>query len=194
VKRTVVFMIALTAASAVAAPFVLSGQARSDRPLPASTRVGLFALDRNGKPTVEIGRAQPGQDGQFTLSVPDTAPPAAAISVVAAESLDWPGLVGSVTIESGARAAITGLRAYTDADSSGTFTAGDSVWDTTVTRGRTGGVIILWAPARFRVSAEKGFDYTFSPGWNVVVVEGSRNVKLTPTDRAGDLQLDVFRR
>lgn len=178
----------------IAATLGLRGTARSQRPIPAAVRVGVFAVERSGAPVQELASAPLGADGSFALTLPETAPPERAVGAIVPEGLDWPGLVGRVTLSNPARAARAVLRAYTDADGKGAFGPGDSLWETAVTRGTRGAVILVWTDGRVQVKAERGFDLTLERGWNLAIIEVSRTVSAQRAASADGLLLDIFRR
>lgn len=177
---------------ALAAPMGVQGSIKVQGNAPANLRVAAMLTDRNGKPTAELASSGTGNNA-FNLSVPDAAPPAAFVSSLATETLDWPGLVGKVTVSGSARVARVVFRAYLDADNSKTFTAGDTLLETFVTRAR-GGVILIWSESRVRVQADRGFDLTLEPGWNLVVIELGKTVEAKREGSVDGLVLEVFGR
>ena len=175
---------------AFAAPFSVQGSVKAQNP-PNNLRVGLM-LDRSARAGGEIASVAISGQG-FNLSVPEVAPPTSWVSGLNPEGLDWPGLVGKVTITGSARVAQAALRAYLDADGSKTFTAGDTALESFVTRGR-GGIVTVWADNRVRVQADRGFDVTLEPGWNLVVIELGKTVEARRANGVDGVQLEVFGR
>jgi hypothetical protein len=178
--------------AALAAPMGVQGSVKIQGNAPANLRVGAMLTDRNGRPTVELASSGAGSNA-FSLSVPDAAPPAAFVSSLATETLDWPGLVGKVNVSGSARVARVVFRAYLDADNSKTFSAGDTLLETFVTRAR-GGVVVIWSESRVRVQADRGFDVTLEPGWNLVVIELGKTVEAKRAGSVDGLVLEVFGR
>jgi hypothetical protein len=175
---------------ALAAPVSLSGTVKTNLPQAGILRVGAFLTDRSGNPVREVGSSALNA-GAFTLQIPDAPPPAALLSPVTKDSLDWPGLVGTITVTGQARVDSAVLRAYQDADRSGGNTSGDQVLETVVTRGR-GNLAVVYTDARFRVQGDKGFDVTLEPGWNVIAIELGRTIEAKRVNSLDGLQLEVF--
>jgi hypothetical protein len=176
----------------LAAPTGVQGAIKIQGNAPANLRIGAMVTDANGRPMAELASSASGNNA-FSLSVPDAAPPAAFILSLAAETLDWPGLVGKVNLSGGTRVAKVVFRAYLDADNSKTFTAGDTLLETFVTRAR-GGVVMIWSESRVRVQADRGFDVTLEPGWNLLVIELGKTVTAKRAGSVDGLVLEVFGR
>lgn len=178
--------------TALAAPMGVQGTVKVQGNAPANLRVAALLTDRNGRPTAELASSGTGNNA-FNLNVPDADPPASFISSLATETLDWPGLVGKVNLSGSARVARVVFRAYLDADNSKTFTAGDTLLESFVTRAR-GGVVMIWSESRVRVQADRGFDLTLEPGWNLVVIELGKTVEAKRAGSVDGLVLEVFGR
>jgi hypothetical protein len=189
-KRQTVIALVTTISLALAAPVSLSGTIKTNLPSAANLRVGAFLTDRSDNPTREIASSS-GANGSFTLSVPDAAPPGSTLVPVVADHLDWPGLVGKVSVSGQAKAVEVSLRAYTDNDRSGNNSGGDAVLETAVTRGR-GSLVLLYTDARFRVQGEKGFDATFDPGWNLIAIELGKSIEVKRVPNLDGVQLEAF--
>ncbi|HEX2863052.1 MAG TPA: hypothetical protein VHN99_00675, partial [Deinococcales bacterium] len=157
-------------------------------------RVGLFVLDRAGHPTQEVAGSAAAADGAFSLQVTDKAPAAGSRLTLTQDMLAWPGVVGNVSFSGSPRAALARVGAYLDNDNSGSFSPSDTLLDSTVTRPTPGGIIVLWADARFQATASRGFSATFEPGWNLFTVEAGKTVTATRVTRLDNLRLDVFSR
>jgi hypothetical protein len=180
----------LAVSLSLAAPLGLSGSIKTNLPNTTNLRVGAFLADHSGNPAKEIVSSS-GTNGSFTLSLPDAAPPSAALGAVVVDSLDWPGLVGKVSVSGSARAVRVVLRAYQDNDRSGGNNGGDRVLETAVTRGR-GSLIVIYSDAKFRVQGDKGFDVTVEPGWNLISVDLGKSIETKRVPSLDGLQLEVF--
>jgi hypothetical protein len=176
----------------LAAPMQVQGSVKTQGNPASNLRVGAMLTDRNNRPTAELASSAI-VGGNFNLSVPDNNPAANTVLSLAPETLDWPGLVGKVSLSNPVRVARVVFRAYTDADGSKSFTPGDTLLETFVTRGR-GGIVMTWADTRCRVQAERGFDLTLEPGWNLLVIELGRTIEIRRAGSVDGLVLEVFGR
>jgi hypothetical protein len=188
-KKLAIITTAIISAFAVAANIGISGSVKNSSAT-AQLRVGAFIVDRNGKPGQELGSSQPA-NGLFTLSVPETAPAASTITQLSSENLDWPGLIGAVRIQGAAKAARASLRGYIDADKNGSFSAGDTVLETSLTRGR-GNLVLIYAADKFRVQGDRGFDVSLEAGWNLISIELGKTVSAKRVANLDGVQLEVF--
>jgi hypothetical protein len=189
-RQPVIAALLVTLGLAIAAPLGLSGTVKTNLPNAANLRVGAFLTDRSGNPTREIASSS-GANGSFSLSVPDAAPSGNALSPVVADNLNWPGLVGKVSVTGQARAVTVTLRAYTDNDRSGNNSGGDVALETAMTRGR-GSLVLLYTDARFRVQGDKGFDATLEAGWNLIAIELGRSIEVKRVPSLDGVQLEAF--
>jgi hypothetical protein len=177
---------------ALAASLSMQGSVKTQGNLPANLRVGVLLIDRSGRPTGEIGSSAI-QGGSFALNVPDTAPPANAMVSANPDVLDWPGLIGKITLTGSARIAQASLRAYGDADNTQNFNSGDTALESFVTKSR-GGIVIVYSDAKLRIQGDKGFDITLESGWNLISVELGKSVQAKRASSVEGLQLEVFGR
>jgi hypothetical protein len=177
---------------AFAAALSVQGSVKTQGNLPANLRVGVLLIDRSGRPTGEVGSGVI-QGNSFSLNVPDSAPPTSAMVAATSDALDWPGLIGKITLTGSARIAQANLRAYGDADNTKSFTSGDSALESFVTKSR-GGIVIVYSDAKLRIQGDKGFDVTLEPGWNLVSVELGKSVQAKRASSVEGLQLEVFGR
>ena len=176
---------------AYAASLSVQGSVKTQGNLPANLRVGVLLLDRSGRPTSEVGSGMI-QGNSFALNIPDNAPASSSIAA-SPDALDWPGLVGKITLTGSARIAQANLRAYGDSDNTKSFTAGDTALESFVTKSR-GGIVIVYSDAKLRIQGDKGFDVTLEPGWNLVSVELGKSVQAKRASSVEGLQLEVFGR
>lgn len=184
------FPLALVATVALAAPVSLSGTIKTNLPQTATLRVGVFLTDRSGNPAREVGSSA-ANAGTFSVQIPDAAPSASALVPVTSDNLDWPGLVGKITVTGQARIEGAVLRAYQDTDRSGSSNPGEALLETVVTRAR-GNLALVYSDARFRVQGDKGFDVTVEPGWNAIAIELGRTIEAKRVTALDGLQLEVF--
>jgi hypothetical protein len=188
-KRLALITTALITSIAVAANIGISGSVKTSSATP-QLRVGAFVVDRNGKPVQELGSSLPA-NGAFSLSLPETAPAASSVTAISSENLDWPGLIGSVRVQGAAKAARAALRGYIDADKNGSFSAGDTVLETSLTRGR-GNLVLIYAADKFRVQGDRGFDVSLEEGWNLISIELGKTVTAKRVPSLDGVQLEIF--
>ena len=176
---------------AFAASLSVQGSVKTQGNLPANLRVGVLLLDRSGRPTSEVGSGMI-QGNSFALNIPDNATASSSIAA-SPDALDWPGLIGKITLTGSARIAQANLRAYGDSDNTKSFTSGDTALESFVTKSR-GGIVIVYSDAKLRIQGDKGFDVTLEPGWNLVSVELGKSVQAKRASSVEGLQLEVFGR
>jgi hypothetical protein len=188
-KRLALIATALITTVAVAANIGISGSVKTSGVI-SQLRVGAFVIDRNGKPIQELGSSLPA-NGSFNLSLPETVPATSNLTPLSSENLDWPGLIGNVRLQGATKAAHANLRGYIDADKNGAFSAGDSVLETSLTRGR-GNLVLIYAADRFRVQGDRGFDVSLEEGWNLISIELGKTVTAKRVPSLDGVQLEVF--
>ena len=189
-QTTLATLFALLVTVAMAAPVTISGSIKTNLSNVGNLRVGAFLTDRSGNPSRELASSAVANAG-FNLSIPEAAPNASALNPVVSDNLDWPGLVGKVTVTGQAKAVRVILRAYIDSDRSGNGSGGDTNLETAVTHGR-GSLVLVYSDARFRVQGDKGFDITVEPGWNLIAVELGRTIETKRVPTMDAVQLEVF--
>jgi hypothetical protein len=177
---------------AFAASLSVQGSVKTQGNLPTNLRVGVLLLDRSGRPTTEVGSGVI-QGNSFALNVSEGVPPASAMVAASPDALDWPGLIGKITLTGSARIAQANLRAYGDSDNTKSFTSGDTALESFVTKSR-GGIVIVYSDTKLRIQGDKGFDVTLDPGWNLVSVELGKGVQAKRASSIEGLQLEVFGR
>ena len=189
-KSRLAILLTLSLTVALAAPVGVSGAIKTNLAQTANLRVGVFLTDRSGNPAQEIASSA-AQGSNFTLSIPDAAPPTASLTPVVSGNLDWPFLVGKITVTGSARIDRAMLRAYQDNDRSGSNNAGDTNLETIVTRGR-GNLALIYSDAKFRVQGDKGFDITLESGWNLLSITPGSTIDTKRVPSLDGLQLEVF--
>lgn len=189
-KSRLPILLALLLTIAFAAPVGVSGVIKTNLAQTTNLRIGVFLTDRSGNPSLEIASSA-AQGGNFALSIPDAAPSASSLTPVVSENLDWPFLVGKITVTGSARIDRASLRAYRDNDRSNSNNASDTNLETIVTRGR-GNLALVYSDARFRVQGDKGFDITVEAGWNLLSITPGSTIDTKRVTSLDGLQLEVF--
>ena len=185
-----VLLSALLFTIALAAPVAVSGAIKTNLAQTTNLRVGVFLTDRSGNPSLEIASSAV-QSSNFALSIPDAAPPASSLVPVVSDNLDWPFLVGKITVTGSARIDRAMLRAYRDNDRSNSNSNSDTNLETIVTRGR-GNLALIYSDAKFRVQGDKGFDITLESGWNLLSITPGSTIDTKRVPTLDGLQLEVF--
>ena len=185
-----VLLSALLFTIALAAPVAVSGAIKTNLAQTTNLRVGVFLTDRSGNPSLEIASSAV-QGSNFALSIPDAAPPASSLVPVVSDNLDWPFLVGKITVTGSARIDRAMLRAYRDNDRSNSNSNSDTNLETIVTRGR-GNLVLVYSDAKFRVQGDKGFDITLESGWNLLSITPGSTIDTKRVPTLDGLQLEVF--
>jgi hypothetical protein len=189
-KTLVVLSSFVLSSITLAAPLSVSGVVKSQNPLPANLRIGVFLTDRSGSPSKELSSAAI-NNGGYNLSVAEAAPSASGLQNLVQDLLDWPGLIGKINITGAAHIARTAIRAYLDANNDKTFSSGDSLFESFVTKGR-GSIVIVYSDAKTRIKADRGFDVTLEVGWNLVQIELGNPIKVARVSSVEGVQIEVL--
>jgi hypothetical protein len=189
-KVLIVLSSVLISNLSLAAPLSVSGTVKSQNPVPANLRVGVFLTDRSGNPTKEISSSAI-TNGSYNLSIADTAPPASALQNLVQDLLDWPGLIGKINITGSARIARTVIRAYLDTNAEKSFSSGDTLFESFITKGR-GSIVIVYSDAKTRIKADRGFDVSLEAGWNLIQIELGNPIKVARVASVEGVQIEVL--
>ncbi|WP_034384090.1 hypothetical protein [Deinococcus sp. YIM 77859] len=161
--------------------------------VPAEARVGAWAVSASGQPVQELLSAPVQSGGEFRLNLP-TAPPSPRVQVpLTAQNVAWPGVLDPVTVSGSALATELRLFIYRDANRNGQRDEGEPLREVTPNAGR-GTLLTVWVSADVTVRAGRGYEATLKRGWNALVVEVGRAVRVTPvTGDAVDVSLSLGR-
>jgi hypothetical protein len=189
-KTLVVLSSFVLSSITLAAPLSVSGVVKSQNPLPANLRIGVFLTDRSGSPSKELSSATI-NNGGYNLSIAEAAPSTSGLQNLVQDLLDWPGLIGKINITGAAHIARTAIRAYLDANNDKGFSSGDSLFESFVTKGR-GSIVIVYSDAKTRIKADRGFDVTLEAGWNLVQIELGNPIKVARVASVEGVQIEVL--
>jgi hypothetical protein len=189
-KVLIVLSSVLISNLSLAAPLSVSGTVKLQNPAPANLRVGVFLADRSGNPSKEISSSAV-NNGTYSLSIADIAPPASALQNLVQDLLDWPGLIGKINITGSARIARTVIRAYLDTNAEKSFSSGDTLFESFITKGR-GSIVIVYSDAKTRIKADRGFDVTLEAGWNLIQIELGNPIKVARVASVEGVQIEVL--
>lgn len=174
----------------LAVPLAVSGVVKSQNLLPANLRIGVFYTDRSGNPSKEFSSASV-TNNTYSLSVAETVPPSTALQSLVQDILDWSGLIGKINITGTAHIARTTIRAYLDVNNDKSFSSGDTIFESFVTKGR-GSIVIVYSDAKTRIKADRGFDATLEPGWNLLQIELGNPIKVSRVASVEGVQVEVL--
>ncbi len=180
----------LLSSIALAAPLSVSGMVKSQNPLPANLRIGVFLTDRSDNPSKELSSAAI-TNGNYNFSIAEAALPASGLQNLVQDLLDWPGLIGKINISGAAHIARTAIRAYLDVNNEKSFSSGDTLFESFVTKGR-GSIVIVYSDAKTRIKADRGFDVTLEPGWNLLQIELGNPIKVARVASVENVQIEVL--
>jgi hypothetical protein len=180
----------LISSLSLAAPLSVSGTVKSQNAVAANLRIGVFLTDRSGNPTKEISSSAI-SNGTYNLSLAEAAPPASALQNLVQDLLDWPGLIGKINIAGSAHIARTVIRAYLDTNAEKSFSSGDTLFESFVTKGR-GSIVIVYSDAKTRIKADRGFDVTLEAGWNLIQIELGNPIKVARVVNVEGVQIEVL--
>ncbi len=180
----------LISSLALAAPLSVSGTVKSQNAASANLRIGVFLTDRSGNPSKEISSSAV-TNGSYSLSVAEITPPASALQNLVQDLLDWPGLIGKINIFGSAHIARTVVRAYLDVNNEKSFSSGDTLFESFVTKGR-GSIVIVYSDAKTRIKADRGFDVSLEAGWNLVQIELGNPIKVARVANVEGVQIEVL--
>ncbi|MEF2279524.1 hypothetical protein V3W47_14575 [Deinococcus sp. YIM 134068] len=156
------------------------------------TRVGAWAVSASGQPVQELASVAV-TDGRFRLGVPDAAPPARAQTALNAQNVAWPGVLDPVSVSAPAQAAELKFFTYRDVNRSGGRDEGETLNEATATTAR-GNLFVVWVSADVTVKANRGYEAALKRGWNALLVEVARAVRVSPfADGAVDVTLNAGR-
>ncbi|MFC4453177.1 hypothetical protein [Deinococcus sonorensis] len=179
----------LAATTSGAAALSVSGTVTGSPPPQA--RVAGFVLDPAGQPGAEVVSV-PVQDGRFSLDLPDVAPPGRYLSSLRPDAIAWPGVLEPITVSGEASIADLRLYVYADRNGNGRYDSGEGLQEAVPVVGRAT-LVLSWASTDARVNAARGFSATLGRGWNGLLVEVGRTVKVAPAGRTVNVTLTVGR-
>ena len=173
---------------------VLSGLALSGTvsgALPAQARVGGFAIDSSGAPVAELSSV-PVSGGKFALEIPSVLPPQRALSQLRADTIFWPGVLEPVSVTGQVSAAELRFYVYQDGNGNGRRDDTEALQEAAPFVGKAV-LFVSFASGPAQVSAARGFQANLKAGWNGLLIEVGRAVKVTSGNRITDVSLNVQR-
>lgn len=155
---------------------------------PADLRLSAWAVTPFGQPVAELSSV-PLKGSQFTLVIPDDAPPARALTAVD-NRLSWPGLIDFQKASASAQAAELKLFTYRDTNGDGKRQDNEALREVRAQVGK-GELFVVWASQTVTVTASRNYQADLKKGWNVLQVEVRGNVTVKPIDEKTPLKIDL---
>ena len=186
-NKALLTLLALLAGRGLA--FTVSGTVGGS--VPTQSRVGGFLVDGSGTPLQEIASV-PISGGRFSLSLPDGTPAARAFYPLRPDLIVWPGVLEPVTVSAPANVADLRLYVYVDRNGNGRRDPAEPLLEAPPQVGRAL-VQLSYASTGVRVSAARGYDVTLVPGWNGLLVEVGRSLRVTALRELRNVTLYVER-
>ncbi len=187
-------MTSFSSAQTSGAGSVLSGLALSGTvsgALPAQARVGGFALGSDGAPVAELSSV-PISGGRFALEIPSVLPPQRSLSQLRADNIFWPGVLEPVSVTGQVSTAELRFYVYQDGNGNGRRDDTEALLEAAPFVGKAV-LFVSFASGPAQVSAARGFQANLKAGWNGLLIEVGRAVKVTTSSRIADVSLNVQR-
>jgi hypothetical protein len=159
--------------------------------VPPQARVSGYIIDTSGSPVSELVSV-PLTGGKFSLELPSVLPPQRALSPLRADSLFWPGVLEPVNVTGQANSAELRFYVYGDSNGNGRRDAGEALQEAVPFVGKSV-VVITFASAPVQIGAARGFQASLKPGWNGLVIEVGRAVKVTQPAAVNNVVLNTQR-
>ena len=159
--------------------------------VPGQPRVGGFVIDDAGTPVAEVVSV-PVNGGRFGLELPGATPPQRSLSVLRAGSIFWPGVLEPITVTGQASSADLRFYVYGDGNGNGRRDDGETLQEAVPFVGRSV-LVVSYATGNVQVSAARGFQANLKPGWNGLLIEVGKTVRVVPSQSIGGVTLNVQR-
>lgn len=160
--------------------------------VPPHARVGGFVLDSSGAPVAELVSV-PVTNGHFALELPSIVPPGGTLSTLRADSIFWPGLLEPVNVSGQASTAELKLYVYSDQNGNGRYEDTEPLLESMAFVGKSR-LVVSYATVAAQVNAARGFQANLKPGWNGLLIEVGKTVRVTSSSSIGGVMLDVHQR
>ncbi|MGY2892273.1 hypothetical protein [Deinococcus sp. UYEF24] len=159
--------------------------------VPAQARVGGFVVDSSGNPVAElVSVAVTG--GRFGLELPTVTPPSGALSTLRPDSVFWPGLLEPVTVSGQASTADVRFYVYGDKNGNGRRDDTETLQESVAFVGKSL-LVVSYSTGAAQVNAARGFQANLKPGWNGLLIEVGKAVKVTSSSVVGGVNLNAQR-
>ena len=159
--------------------------------VPSQARVAGFVLDGSGTPFSELVSV-PVNGGKFSLDLPSVLPPQKALSALRSDSIFWPGLLEPVHVSGQVSAADLRFYLYADSNGNGRRDPGEPLQEAVPFVGRSV-LVVSFASGAAQVTAARGFQADLKAGWNGLLIEVGRTVKVTVGNSVSGVVLNTQR-
>ena len=159
--------------------------------VPAQARVGGFVVDASGTPVAElVSVAVTG--GRFVLELPSITPPGGSLSTLRPDSVFWPGLLEPVTVTGQASTADLKFYVYSDRNGNGRRDELETLQESVAFVGKSL-LVVSYATGAAQVNAARGFQANLKPGWNGLLIDVGKAVRVGSSSNIGGVTLNVQR-
>lgn len=159
--------------------------------VPAQARVGGFVVDGSGNPVAElVSVAVTG--GRFSLELPSITPPGGSISTLRPDSIFWPGLLEPVTVTGQASTADLKFYVYNDKNGNGRRDDTETLQESVAFVGKSL-LVVSYATGAAQINAAHGFQANLKPGWNGLLIEVGKTVKVSSSSVISGVNLNAQR-
>ena len=159
--------------------------------VPAQARVGGFVVDGSGNPVAElVSVAVTG--GRFSLELPSITPPGGSLSTLRPDSIFWPGLLEPVTVTGQASTADLKFYVYNDKNGNGRRDDTETLQESVAFVGKSL-LVVSYATGAAQINAAHGFQANLKPGWNGLLIEVGKTVKVSSSSVIGGVNLNAQR-
>ena len=157
--------------------------------VPANARVGESVVDSSGTPVAELVSV-PVTNGHFALELPGSTPPAGTLPALRADSIFWPGLLEPVRVSGQASTAELKLYVYSDRNGNGRYENTEPLLEPVAFVGKSR-LVVSYATVAAQVSAAHGFQANLNAGWNGLLIEVGKTVRVSSSRSIDGVKLDV---
>ncbi|WP_425148105.1 hypothetical protein [Deinococcus sp.] len=159
--------------------------------VPAAARVGGFVTSSTGTPLAELVSV-PVTGGKFSLEVPSVTPPVGGLAVLRADTVYWPGVLEPVNVSGQATSADLHFYVYADGNGNGRRDDNETLLEAVPFVGKSA-LVVSYASGPVTVTAARGFAATLGAGWNGLLIEVGKAVKVTQSSNVTGANLNVER-
>ncbi|ULH16132.1 hypothetical protein MF271_05795 [Deinococcus sp. KNUC1210] len=159
--------------------------------VPAGARVGGFVVDSGGTPFAELVSV-PVAGGRFTLEIPSVTPPVRGVSPLRPDAIFWPGVLEPVNVSGQVNTADLRFYIYADGNGNGRRDDSEALQEAVPFAGKAA-LVVAYASGDASITAARGFTAALKSGWNGLLIEVGKVVKVTQSSAITGVNLNVER-
>ena len=159
--------------------------------VPAGARVGGFVVDSGGAPIAELVSV-PVNAGKFTLELPSVTPPVRGVVPLRPDAIFWPGVLEPVNVVGQVNTADLRFYIYADGNGNGRRDDSEALLETVPFAGKSA-LVVAYASGDAAITAARGFSANLKSGWNGLLIEVGKVVKVTQSSAITGVNLNVER-